>query len=114
MKSKFKKLFFGFSGGKIQESKADKNQGNQNIKKHQNYIWIVHVFTFLTRKILKNHETKDTNNPDITTTQLMLSIPTRKGETTMLAKATWPISREISDKALICESVNSIESLVGI
>ena len=45
--------------------------------------------------------------PDITVSQLILSIPMTSGETTTVAKTPWPISREISDKVLSWELVNS-------
>jgi len=71
------------------------------------------MLIFLTINKLKSQKNRVIIPPDNTTSQLVLSIPTKKGETTMLAKDTWPISRYISDKILIWESVNSIQTIIS-
>ena len=106
------KLVSRFSRGKIQESKPYKNEGAKNIKQHQNYIWVTHALFFPTNTIAKIQKSKLSTPPDITTNQFILSTPSRNGETTVLAKNTWPISALISESALNWESV-SVEAYVN-
>lgn len=113
-KTRILKLFFRSFGGKIQNSKADKNQGTKNIEKHQASINInvCHLLS-LASWILRNQKTIDPTVPDVITYQAALSRPKTRG-TTKVAKNTWPISRLISDKVLNWESVNSTENLGNI
>ena len=94
----------GSFGSKVQESKPCKNEGAKNIKQHQNYIWITHALSFPTNIIAKLQKSKLSIPPNITTNQFILSTPSRNGETTVLAKNTWPISALISESTLNWES----------
>lgn len=93
------KLFASLFGSVIKDRDSQKDNCYKDIKKHQDNIWVVHVFKFLTRFKLNIQQSMDDITPDIITNKLSFSM--RNGETTILAKVTWAMSRNISEDVFI-------------